>query len=165
MPRKMLSVPSVATMAGTRRTVTMNPLTMPSTRPRPTPTTIAVGASSCLPSRVIATTYATRPITASTDRSMLRVMTTSAWPTAATAAIDASDATFEMLLADRNWGAATDDTRANTIMIRTRLASRWRSSCAIERVRDEGATAATLASAIGRRLLRSRDRPGRSPRT
>ena len=45
MPRKMLSVPSVATIAGTRSTVTMKPLTIPRTSPMPIPNRIAPGAS------------------------------------------------------------------------------------------------------------------------
>ena len=36
-PRKMLSVPSVATIDGTWRTVTMKPLTIPSRRPMGAP--------------------------------------------------------------------------------------------------------------------------------
>ena len=39
----MLSVPSVATIAGTRRTVTMNPLIIPRTSPMPIPNRIAPG--------------------------------------------------------------------------------------------------------------------------
>ncbi len=55
MPRKMLSVPSVATIAGTRRTVTMNPLTMPRIRPMPIPNRIAPGAPNSCCSRELAT--------------------------------------------------------------------------------------------------------------
>ena len=41
----MLSVPSVATIAGTRRTVTMNPLIIPRTSPMPIPNRIAPGGT------------------------------------------------------------------------------------------------------------------------
>ena len=52
-----------------------------------------------------ATTNATRPITASTERSTLRVITTMASPTAAIAMIEARTETSVRLEADRTWGA------------------------------------------------------------
>ncbi len=51
----MLIVPRVATIAGTRSTVTMKPLTMPRTRPMASPMATAPMGSSTWSSRVRAT--------------------------------------------------------------------------------------------------------------
>ncbi len=74
----MLSVPRVATMAGTPRTATRNPLTIPRPSPSRTPKAIATGVSTTRSASTEATTNATSPIIDSTDRSTLRVMMTSA---------------------------------------------------------------------------------------
>ncbi len=52
-----------------------------------------------------ATANATRPMIASTERSTLRVITTIACPTAATAMIEACAVTWVRLEADRSCGA------------------------------------------------------------
>ena len=61
---------------------------------------------------------------ASTERSMLRVMMTMDWPTAAIAVIEASTATCWMFDRVRNCGAARETSAPRTTMIATRLSSR-----------------------------------------
>src|ERR1700690_4440078 len=65
---------------------------------------------------------------ASTDRSTLRVRTTSASPTAATAMIEAWTATWLRFDDVRNCGAAIETMPLSTNMIARRLSSRWRAT-------------------------------------
>ena len=94
----MLSVPSVATIAGTRKTVTTTPLTMPRTSAEAEPEDDrAGGVEGVQLEHVRRRSRRPGPIVASTERSTFRVMTTRASPIAATAMTDARTATWLML--------------------------------------------------------------------
>src|SRR5258708_2860704 len=82
-------------------------------------------------------------------------MTTSAAPTAATATIEASTATCEMLSTVRNWGAAIDTRAPSTTMIATRLSSRCRATTPSHAPLSRGAARLTAAldSVIGATII------------
>ena len=87
--RKIESVPRVTMIEGTRPYATSTPLTTPSSAPTPMANARATGAGrSGLSASSSAVRYAATPNVAPTDRSMLRVMMTSASPAARTAVIE-----------------------------------------------------------------------------
>src|SRR5262245_43777797 len=85
---------------------------------------------------------------------MLRVMTTSAWPMAAIAVIDARPATWRRFSAVRNCGATSVTKAPMTSITRTRLSSRWRAIAPTSDPRGAppACTAAAIGSATGRVL-------------
>ena len=97
-----------------------------------------------------ATLKATSPIIASTDRSTLRVMMTSASPTAAMAMMAESTSTEVRFEADRNCGAWMATSTPRPAITTTRLSSRWRAATLTMRAVTDGA--ATAASARAMRL-------------
>src|SRR4029079_6857790 len=104
------------------------PLIIPSTSPSPMPKAHAACVDSRWFDNAAATVNATRPMTASTDRSTLRVMTTIASPTAAIAMIAASTETSVRLDADRTCGARIATRIAISPRTSGRLSSRWRAA-------------------------------------
>ena len=128
----------------------MRPLTIPRTSPSPIPNSHRHGRRHRWSASMSATTKATRPIIASTDRSTLRVMTTIASPTAAIAMIEASTVTLvrfdsgqELRRPDGHEGAhqEQDDERGSA-----RAGGRPRRQRARRRAAPGSATSVTAAS-------------------
>ena len=116
-----------------------------------------------------ATLKATSPIIASTDRSTLRVMTTSASPTAAMAMIDDSTSTAVRFDADRNWGAwmatSTPITTITTDQAELALAGRARQDAGGPRLVVATASATAMSSPRPAGRVRRVDRARRGRRT
>src|SRR5664280_585830 len=161
----MLSVPSVATSEGTRKSVMIAPLAIPSTRPRPIPAAHAAGPGNAFWRRMSATTKATRPIVDSTDRSMFLVMMTRDSPTAAIAMIAARVVTWLRFEIDRKWGAWIATTAQRRTITPPSVSSRERPSMPTKRDAMPGPAGRMETSAdIGRLARRGRPGHGRERR-
>src|SRR3954447_15288418 len=133
-PRNMYSVPSVTTSAGTLPQVTSTPLNSPQAAPSSMPArkTSGSGRPWCLESRSPAK-YALRPSTEPTERSTLRVISTSVWPAARITKIDALSARLRSEAASRNRGSRMPVTTIRTTSTSTMPSSRTRNTHSVIR--------------------------------
>ncbi len=87
---------------------------------------------------------AARPSTEPTERSTLRVISTSVWPAARIAKIDALSARLRRLAASRNRGSRIPVTRISNASTTTMPSSRTRKTHSVRRRARAPSTAATL---------------------
>src|SRR4051812_16737867 len=144
-PRNMYSVPSVTTSAGTLPQVTSTPLKSPQAAPSSMPArkTSGSGRPWCLESRSPAK-YALRPSTEPTERSTLRVTSTSVCPAARMAKIDALRARLRSEAASRNRGSRMPVTTIRTTSTSTMPSSRTRNTRSVMRRARAPSRAAAL---------------------
>src|SRR5918992_1616478 len=157
-PRKMYSVPSVTTIAGTFPTVTSRPLTTPKPAPSATPkSTISGIARSGEPRIVSAQTNAVNPTIEPTERSMFRVRTTSVWPTATIERSETDSRISSMFPGRRKRGSWMATTRTSKPRASAMPTSRTRPTMSSRRaVRGRGRSStcseAATVSVMGHRL-------------
>ena len=158
-PRNAYSVPSVTTSAGTWPQVVSTPLSRPQAPPSaiPSTNTITSGVPGLLDSRSPAMN-ALSPTTEPTDRSTLRVMITSVWPTARIAKIDALSARLRSEAVSMKRGSRIAVTAISSASATTMPSSRMRKTRSVSR-RARSPSRGAVAT-LTRRPPRSRSPAG-----